>query len=83
MYSNENTVAGKDATILKVIREGVGRLIKKLKEEKRSNNSKKCKPKVFKAVPISIMSTVNNPYEDAFTSEGLLKYRYRKFLNAS
>ena len=35
------------------------------------------KLKVFKTVPISIMSIVNSPYEDAFTSEGLLKYRYR------
>ena len=35
------------------------------------------KPKGFSQIPISITTTYNSPYEDAFTKEDLLNYRYR------
>ena len=35
------------------------------------------KPKVFRAVPISITTTIAGPYDDSFDGEGLLRYRYR------
>lgn len=35
------------------------------------------KPRQFETVPISISSTVNGPYEDTFSENGLLVYRYR------
>jgi len=35
------------------------------------------KPKVFGKIPISITSTTKGPYEDKFTDDGLLIYRYR------
>jgi putative restriction endonuclease len=35
------------------------------------------KPKVFDSIPISITSTPKGPYEDKFSTDGLLIYRYR------
>ena len=35
------------------------------------------KPRQFEIVPISITSTVKGPYDDAFSDDGLLIYRYR------
>ncbi len=35
------------------------------------------KPKIFEAIPISITSTVKGPYNDEFSPDGLLIYRYR------
>ena len=35
------------------------------------------KPKVFQAIPLSITSTINSPYQDSFDPNGLLKYKYR------
>ncbi|MBN1663429.1 MAG: hypothetical protein JW943_07505 [Deltaproteobacteria bacterium] len=35
------------------------------------------KPKQFESIPISITSTPAGPYDDSFTDDGLLVYRYR------
>jgi len=35
------------------------------------------KPRQFDTVPLSITSTFQGPYDDAFTDDGLLVYRYR------
>jgi len=35
------------------------------------------KPRMFEQIPLSITSTYNGPYEDSFTNEGFLSYRYR------
>lgn len=35
------------------------------------------KPKVFASVPLSITSTPEGPYDDTFTADGYLSYRYR------
>ncbi|HPT83451.1 MAG TPA: HNH endonuclease [Limnochordia bacterium] len=35
------------------------------------------KPKVFQSVPISIRTSHSSPYNDGFTADGLLYYRYR------
>lgn len=35
------------------------------------------KPAVFKEIPLSITTIYNGPYEDSFSSEGFLVYRYR------
>lgn len=35
------------------------------------------KPRQFEVVPISITSTVNSPYDDGLSEDGLLVYRYR------
>ena len=35
------------------------------------------KPKIFERVPISITTTYGGPYDDAFTPDNLLQYRYR------
>ena len=35
------------------------------------------KPRVFKKIPLSITSTYDGPYDDGFTEDGLIHYRYR------
>ncbi len=35
------------------------------------------KPKVFERIPISIATVAGGPYDDFFTNEGFLNYRYR------
>ena len=35
------------------------------------------KPRQFKSIPISITSTLKGPYDDSFSKNGLLMYRYR------
>ena len=35
------------------------------------------KPRQFETIPISIASTVEGPYDDTFSEDGLLVYRYR------
>lgn len=35
------------------------------------------KPKVFEQIPLSITTIYEGPYEDSFTKEGFLQYRYR------
>jgi len=35
------------------------------------------KPRVLSGVPLSITTSPNSPYDDAFGSDGLLRYRYR------
>ena len=35
------------------------------------------KPRQFETIPISITSTVKGPYDDTFSDDGLLVYRYR------
>jgi putative restriction endonuclease len=35
------------------------------------------KPKVFERIPLSITTVAGGPYDDAFTNDGFLEYRYR------
>jgi len=35
------------------------------------------KPQMFEQIPLSVTTTYNGPYEDSFTKEGFLYYRYR------
>ncbi len=35
------------------------------------------KPKILREVPLSIMTAPEGPYDDAFGSDGMLRYRYR------
>ncbi len=35
------------------------------------------KPKIFEQIPLSITTIYNGPYEDSFTKDGFLIYRYR------
>lgn len=35
------------------------------------------KPRVFRSIPLSIRTSADGPYHDAFTADGLLYYRYR------
>lgn len=35
------------------------------------------KPRQFEMVPLSVTTTIAGPYDDSFTSDGLLRYRYR------
>lgn len=35
------------------------------------------KPRIFEQIPISITTVAGGPYDDAFSKEGFLVYRYR------